>query len=833
MIVCGMQDGWQLRMLRRCGKLSASMLRQLSGESAAPSGDWLSVEMPAQVQDVLLRHGRIPDPRQPGRARECLWVWERDWVYRKEFPRPHGGSRVRLCCLGLDTFVDVYVNGRLVAEHDDQRLPLRTDITAVLRPRNVLLLHVRSAHRHLRGMPLPRSWDGRIAKHRLLGKTHEDFGPFLGAAPYFTHAGVYDEVRLEVDDGRAIDLFDIDAGLEGRHGKIDVRISGDGEAESLSLVIRAVDPTGKVVARSEPKPIAGRGGWRAQGRLNVRAPALWWPRGYGAQPLYAVTAELREGHRILDRSSKSVGFRDLRLDRSFDLRINGRHVKLWGANFIPLDGLTYVWDAGRCRTLLDLAENAHMNTLRAWGPGEPYHESFFDECDRRGILVWHEFQHTWGPYPEASEYRARCRRAAEDLVRRRKHHPCILLWCGANETQMGCEAAGFRANDYPGRVIFERDYRAICRRLDPQRYYHPTSPTGGRYANDPLAGDSHSYTHQNFVPGERYPVIFTEHTRNSPPSLKTLRRVLGRDLWPRDGFDGLVRRAGAPPLPRAWMAIAKPHAFVYGAGCEPGNFFDVGDTPEGLIRRFAWANARYIRETVERYRRGRPVEDACGPRRCMGHYWWKLNSAWPEIYSELIDFYLEPKMSYYAMRRAYRPLLVSLDIADHVWAWVVNDTAADVAGTLTLSLLNIFSGRTVRVVSAPVRVRAGDSVPALRGDALGMFPRQQALIAKLVDGRGRELGRSVDFAMAERHLAFPKARLRLRGCRGGIVVSSDAFARCVELNGEGLGWRFEDNFFDVLPGETKRVCVLGKPPTGVVTARSLFSPHTARVQGLI
>ncbi len=38
------------------------------------------------VHDVLLQHGKIETPWLSGRAEECQWVADRDWVYAVRFP---------------------------------------------------------------------------------------------------------------------------------------------------------------------------------------------------------------------------------------------------------------------------------------------------------------------------------------------------------------------------------------------------------------------------------------------------------------------------------------------------------------------------------------------------------------------------------------------------------------------------------------------------------------------------------------------------------------------------------------------------------------------------
>jgi hypothetical protein len=65
------------------------------------------------------------------------------------------------------------------------------------------------------------------------------------------------------------------------------------------------------------------------------------------------------------------------------------------------------------------------------------------------------------------------------------------------------------------------------------------------------------------------------------------------------------------------------------------------------------------------------------------------------------------------------------------------------------------------------------------------------------------------------------------------VLRTDTFARCVVLSGnaegDAFGWSFEDNYFDLMPGETKVVKILGDHTQGRITAKPWYSPHVPTV----
>lgn len=205
---------------------------------------------------------------------------------------------------------------------------------------------------------------------------------------------------------------------------------------------------------------------------------------------------------MVDSCRERVGVRDVRTvlfdadtgEACFRFEVNGTPIFLRGANWIPVEGMTHCWDGERAMRLLDLAEHAEMNVLRVWGGGYVPPDEFYDECDRRGILVWQDFMFEYGMHPAGHPgFDENCRAEVEGIVRRLRNHPCILLWVGGNENYMGWD---FRVGGEPsiGRELLEEIIPAVCARLDGTRHYHPSSPYGGSEANWPLEGDWHDYT---------------------------------------------------------------------------------------------------------------------------------------------------------------------------------------------------------------------------------------------------------------------------------------------------------------------------------------------------
>ena len=176
--------------------------------------------------------------------------------------------------------------------------------------------------------------------------------------------------------------------------------------------------------------------------LMVAHPKLWWPWTMGEPSVYRL--ELTCGSGTADSVEKVIGFRRISMVGDMDFQINGKPLKLWGANLVHPDTRSNCYRPEVMERLFNLAELGNFNILRVWGESERYPEAFYEECDKRGILSWQDFYLCYSAYPEEPEFLELCRREAEQMTRRLKSHPSILLWCGGNETLLS------RDYDNPG-----------------------------------------------------------------------------------------------------------------------------------------------------------------------------------------------------------------------------------------------------------------------------------------------------------------------------------------------------------------------------------------------
>ena len=356
--------------------------------------------------------------------------------------------------------------------------------------------------------------------------------------------------------------------------------------------------------------------------------------------------------------------------------VNGRRTWVRGFNWIPDDCFPSRVTPARLAARLDEAAAANANLLRVWGGGVYESDAFYDECDRRGMLVWQDFAFACAAYPEellAAEVRAE----AIDNVGRLQSHPSLLVWCGNNENLMGFAEWGWR-EQLAGRSWGEGFYRtllpAIVGELDPDRPYIDGSPTSldpALHPNDDRFGAVHLWDVWNDHDYHHYrshaPRFVAEFGYQAPATYPTLRHALaGRPLDRADPALAHHQKAfeGEAKLDR-WLGA---------------HFGPVPDADDWLyLTQLNQADA--VTVGVGHFRSLH--------ERCSGVIWWQLNDCWPAVSWAVLDSEGRRKPAWYAARRAFADrTLIAAPAAAGVELTLVNDTAEGWDDTLRVVALD-------------------------------------------------------------------------------------------------------------------------------------------------
>jgi hypothetical protein len=815
-------DGWKIRSFPHDKQFEADDLPDVT--VAVEKDGWLPVPwMPAMVHEILLHHKKIENPVQPYGMEKCYWVSETDWLYGVTFKANKSKGERRLIFEGLKGPVTVYLNKEKIASHKDMSIPLVVDVTKNILDENSLLLRFDKAS--------PDRISGVVDPSK-----RKPGGSYLGPNPALNSAGIFDQVILEETDGNLMSEivagFSLDPTLT--KGTITLDVSGRSLLKKLKVKVNLYGPDSKLTAESTASLSVTDGQFSGQLVLNVIDPALWWPRGYGDQHLYKAEIVLLTNGKPHQKEFRTIGFRRITSPELLHFVVNDVPVMLLGGDWVTPNLLSDVWDQNRIETLLTLAENANFNAFRIWASVQSPNRRFYEMADERGFLLWHDFpQLPLGP--EQKNIDASVEKATR-LLKKVRHHPSILSWCGGNEAAMWAHEdynTDFKDHGPWQGLAAAEAVGAVCKKLDPDRHYQPSSPYFGMNPNDPRAGNTHGYTNMWFVPGYDFLNFASEDTRIAAPTLKSLKRFMKpEEIFP-EGYTTLALHGNKLPFPKSWLPYTTSESWKKTGPVE--QFYDATDAAS-LINRIGMAEGIYYQDTIERQRRGRPAAEKSDRRCCGGYIVWKYNDSWPEIYSAKVDYFLEPYHAYYFLKRAYAPVILSFDMDIFLYLWAVNDTTRTVSGTVKIQLYHLelceFRKEIVREVTIP----PGKSMVVVQLDKAGIraFRKENILFATLTDKDNQVIARANAQTDIERRLTYPEAKITMKVVDNALLISTDKFAKNINLegdaNGDPFGWFFEDNYFDLLPGEVRTIRILGKQTAGKIIAKAWYSPHITTVE---
>jgi beta-mannosidase len=441
----------------------------------------IPVTVPGSVQKALRQAGLLPDWNLGLNHRHCEWVENRHWIYSVLLPDEwlQPGRQHRLHCLGLDYSGSVWLNGREVGLFRGTHRPHTLDLTAHLQPQGNRLAIV---------FDLPPRWLGQFGYTSRVREWKARFNYSWDWIPRLVQIGIWDDISLEVSDGRDVAACAVTATAPKGAGILRVTAAASGAAGDRVRV--ALSGLAGIV-RSEEMPAErfGQDGVRWEG-LPVE---LWWPNLEGPQPLYTVTVALVDSAGIeQDCVERRVGFRQTEWRACEGAPagadpwlcvVNGRPVFLQGVNYPPM--LPNFADATLedYRQRLALYRDLGANTVRVNGCGIIEKECFYDLCDEFGILVWQDVPLSSSGVdnipPDDATSIAEVAEIFADAIARRQHHAALLLWCGGNELQR-IDAEG-RAVPADLSQALPARLNEVAQERDPGRRFLPSTATGPRF----------------------------------------------------------------------------------------------------------------------------------------------------------------------------------------------------------------------------------------------------------------------------------------------------------------------------------------------------------------
>ncbi len=777
---------------------------------------WFAAKVPCSVYASLINSNQIDRNQLYLYPEKFGWVAEKAWIYKTEFTvsdKLIASDEINLVLQGMDTYCCVWLNGKILTKTNNYFITHRLNIKESLKAGvNVLYVKfeppVKFAKNQMEKYTIFKGDDFRNPERVYSRKPQYSFG--WDWCPSLPGGGIREGAKIEFSGKACFSDVHIRT-IDCNQHYADVKITAELREEATEKLYCGMTISGTAL-KLEQTLIFNPGESINSAVFRIERPFMWWPRGYGIQYLYNFSAQLKCDGQKLDGFETNFGIRTVKVHQekdaygqSFEFFVNDQLIKIKGASWVPVSMLGEDTDADY-ENLLGLAADANFNMLRVWGGGGYEKNLFYQLCDQHGILVWQDFMFACGQYPDKQWFVDEVEAETEDVIKRLRNFASIAIWCGNNECQWLHKIGALGKNKkFNGQKIFDELLPRLTQKLDPDRDYINTTPTGNpKDYNNPSHGTCHNW---NIWAGdwpvvkyitEPVPRFAAEFGFQSLPDVKTLSGFIPENKLRIGSYEieKINYQNGQS------QGTSKINRYTY-------DLFRHTSELEDFIYLSQLTQARAMKLYIEHLRANGKINS--------GALFWQFNECFPAVSWSAIDYLQNPKAFYYYAKRFYCPIIITLSQefdkpSPDSWynlksasACVVNDLATSITGEILCQLLD-FNGNCIDQTSSPSTIMphsASTPVKLPAGLVNPEQPSQSLLYIRLVV-EGKTLAQNTHLYVPDKYIEWPAAKIIYEIANGEtdgnyiLNIKSAAFVKdlCITSN---MPVKLNHNYIDVIP----------------------------------
>jgi beta-mannosidase len=652
-----------------------------------PKASAIAAKVPGDINWDLMRSGTLPDIFLGMNAKKSYPYALQEWWYRKTFTidrKQWENKKIKLNFSAVDYAAKFWLNGKFLGRHVGQFTPFSFEIKDHINfeNENELIVLIEPAPANIiEAFINGNRWATnaysvvnetlKFWKSRTM--TGWDWGTRLWSM------GIWQDVFITGTSDIYLDRLLIYN--ETKHpyhqATLQVKLNINAQQAREVKLVYSAECINKKAPQGHSTKIIKLGNNQPQIThvFDIKAPALWWPNGYGAQNLYLlkVTAiDIKTG-KVLDVISSRFGIRDIEVVENpgaknfpnptktihYLTKINGQQLFLHGGNWLPADLLFGRPDKKEYEHLIRMAVLANYNALRIWSGGLIEKQLFYDLCDEYGILIYQEMPNVFAPPLDTPEIVQNMAQEQREVMPLLINHPSVFRYGFGNELDL------FRENSK-----HVRQYEDIASELDPHRPAHGSDPNPTYQRHGPYYfGFPTGYAAYNTgIPQDHGPinaVEVTEYSVSGASSFETIEKIIPEKVrWPISSLDTLKKIL--PDFPKELTALptAIDSMWLWHNGLASfgpltwlvpdiyRSLFGEQPTLQAEIRSSQFAQAEGYRYAHQSHRR------AAWHR--SGIFMWTFNEPWPNAaHGSIVEYYGKPKMAFYYTRNAFAPITIS------------------------------------------------------------------------------------------------------------------------------------------------------------------------------
>ncbi len=636
-------DNWKVQISEKIHASGAELSSQ-----KADTDDWYRAVVPSTIMGTLVANGVYSDAyigknmeNIPKEQFEVPW-W---YVTSFELTAKQADKTVQMIFDGINYKANVWLNGKQVAGSDK----------------------INGAFRHLKFnvSDLVQEGENRIAIE-VIPPQRGDFS--IGFVdwnvwPPDTNMGIFRDVTLYFSNEVSIDKQYVETKIDkDTLASAELKIT----AELINHSEKSVTGTLKCDLGDHviSKEVTLDAGGNAEvvfspeefPELKISDPELWWPNTMGEPNLHDLDISFESDGKVSDSVHVKYGIREvedyINEDGHRGYKVNGKKVLIKGGGWT--DDLFLQDTHDSLKAQIDYVKHMNLNTIRLEGFWGKDHK-LYDLCDENGILImvgwschWEHENHLgkpvdprYGGVVEPDEIDLIAKSWEEQVIWLRQH-PSIFVW-----------AVG---SDFVPHPDLERRYIETFKKYDPTRPY--LNSTGGVGSEQGIISTTEIVSE---ISGSSCVKMLGPYAYTPPVYWYTNLNLGGAYGFNTETCPG----ANVPPLSSLKKFIPEDHLWpvddVWEYHCGTNEFRTLDRFIKAIDKRYGGADnveEFAFKAQILNYELMRPMFEAfvAHQPKSTGIIQWMLNSAWPEMYWQLYDSFLQPNGAFYATRKACKML---------------------------------------------------------------------------------------------------------------------------------------------------------------------------------
>ncbi|MFJ7728754.1 FIMAH domain-containing protein [Neobacillus sp. NPDC097160] len=655
---------------------------------------WFNTTVPNTVMGALIEAGDIEDPFIHDRiSRTDESRYNVPWWYRTEFTLPSAeqGKKIFVNFQGIGYQADIWINGTKIANKSDiigsfrtYELDISNYVTADGKTKNTIAVEVTKSN---------------------FGKDFSVYWVDWVPRPSDNNMGLWRDVFITTSSAVTtrnpfvISKVDPDLSSASLNAYVDLtNYSNSPVSGTVDATIK--DPNGAVVTTLS-QPVTLSAGAKDQEiaftaekykGLKIKDPKLWWPIGMGEPLLHTVEFKFTTNdNKVSDRISQRFGIREITTEMNVSpstkinpplkdmvqFYVNHKPVLIKAGGYSPTD-LYLRRDMDTNIAVVQYLKDMGLNAIR--DEGIFFDDRLIDLLDENGLM----YMGGWtccSKWQQPAAYSDKDLEIANDSLisqlRELRVHSSMIAWMNGSDNPPSYKDEMPAGGTLVRGKEVEQSFLDIENRLHWDQYGAIISSGSAKVAE--LTGTvsgMHMDASYDYAPPAMWfedmdqggAFGFTSEAGPGPsiPVVETMKKILPESaLWPYNvGGDNFQQ----------WNFHNARGSFR-----ELSKFNLAMDNHYGESHNLEEYN---IKAQVQQYDSQRAVFEALNANKytkATGWVQWMLNNAWPGMFWNLFDYYLNPNGSYFGAKKGNEPLHIMFDYKSKE-VKVLNSTNKDYSG---------------------------------------------------------------------------------------------------------------------------------------------------------